>query len=383
MQSVYAYKQSEESNYELALDVIREKFAEELSIVGNEHKEAFAEKEKLAIAYFDHNYKKGTTEVMNEQLGEDSIKAGAQAVKRYQELLLKDFESFKIKMVNDTEKIYVRYLRYFKYLFDLAELSKKELDLKIERGAANLEKETQLHNLIYRNEAIALLKKNTELKEELESYKLTGEADWQQFKEWYVLLKKDNTFFENFQGKEKSFENDRLILRYLIKDFFFKNEALISEFERQDLLWAENRTIIRSMLLKTLKSLEEGVDSSAEILSISRNWDEDKEFFLRLYEKTINDEEEYQEEVIKHSKKWASDRIAKVDQILINMAIAEMMSFPNIPVKVTINEFIEISKIYSTPKSWQFINGILDSISNSMMKSGKIRKSGRGLIDNR
>jgi N utilization substance protein B len=83
------------------------------------------------------------------------------------------------------------------------------------------------------------------------------------------------------------------------------------------------------------------------------------------------------------SEKWRTERIAKVDKVLINMAITEMVNFPSIPVKVTINEYIDISKRYSTPKSWQFLNGMLDAISKQMIDEGKIKKSGRGLLDNK
>ena len=113
------------------------------------------------------------------------------------------------------------------------------------------------------------------------------------------------------------------------------------------------------------------------------NWDEDKEFFQNIFNFTIQSDRENKALIAQKTKNWDIDRLAFTDKIIISMAITEMQNFPSIPVKVSINEYIDISKTYSTPKSKQFVNGLLDVMAKELTESGKIRKSGRGLLDNK
>ena len=148
-----------------------------------------------------------------------------------------------------------------------------------------------------------------------------------------------------------------------------------------DLRWSENKPILKSLLAKTIKTLEENQPFS--LLELSYNWEEDLAFFKTIYNTTLAEEDTYEELIAKKSKNWDIDRIASTDMVMLEMAIQEMIHFPSIPVKVTINEYIEISKRYSTPKSKQFVNGVLDVIAVDLQKEGVIKKSGRGLIDNK
>ena len=136
------------------------------------------------------------------------------------------------------------------------------------------------------------------------------------------------------------------------------------------------------MVLKTIKSVE-SVESEMVLMELSKNWEEDLLFLENIFDFTVKNENDYHAIVAEKSKNWEIDRVALTDKIILEMALAEMMNFPSIPVKVTINEYIELSKLYSTPKSKQFINGILDVLSEELKKEGRIKKSGRGLLDNK
>ena len=115
-----------------------------------------------------------------------------------------------------------------------------------------------------------------------------------------------------------------------------------------------------------------------------QDWEDDQRvFFKNLFTDTISNDDEYENIVSDFAQNWATERIAIVDMIILKMAVCEMLNFPSIPVKVTINEYIELSKNYSTQKSKIFVNGMLDKISVKLEKDGKIKKSGRGLIDNK
>ena len=129
--------------------------------------------------------------------------------------------------------------------------------------------------------------------------------------------------------------------------------------------------------------MEESNRSDFELQELSYNWEDDKSFFVKLYENTNQVEPRYEALIAKKTKNWEIDRIAITDKIILDMAIAEMINFQSIPVKVTINEYIEVAKKYSTPKSKLFINGVLDVIAEELKSNGDIKKSGRGLIDNK
>ena len=161
----------------------------------------------------------------------------------------------------------------------------------------------------------------------------------------------------------------------------FKNETIVSYLESQSLHWAENQPIIKSLIVKTLKDLNEA--GEIKLAELTKNGEEDFQFLERLYTDVIEQNDFLEEQIQANTKNWDVDRIALTDRVILKLAVVEMMNSPSIPMKVTINEAIEISKIYSTPKSKQFVNGVLDVLANDLTSSGKIRKSGRGLIDNK
>lgn len=149
-------------------------------------------------------------------------------------------------------------------------------------------------------------------------------------------------------------------------------------FEEKDLNWHLNKDVVKSLSTKTFKvdALE---DLSLQPLALQ--WDDDKLFFEELFESTIQNDKDLVLWIGDQTKNWESDRLAMADFILLKMALTEMIKFSSIPVKVSINEYIELAKNYSTPKSGQFINGILDVISLRLIHEKIITKSGRGLID--
>jgi N utilization substance protein B len=136
------------------------------------------------------------------------------------------------------------------------------------------------------------------------------------------------------------------------------------------------------MVLKTFKNVTSD-DSNLQLSVLSNNWEEDKTFFEKLFQITVQKGKEFDNLIADKSKNWDIERIAIMDKIILKMAITEMIHFPSIPIKVTINEYIELSKKFSTPKSKKFINGILDVLSEELKEQGIIKKSGRGLIDNK
>jgi N utilization substance protein B len=140
---------------------------------------------------------------------------------------------------------------------------------------------------------------------------------------------------------------------------------------------------VKGLVEKTVKSYDPSASLPLALHTLSLNWDDDKDFIERLYDKAADLDPKFKELVANNTRNWEVDRLPLIDRMILEMAIAELLTFPNIPVKVSMNEYIELAKNYSTPKSRQFINGILDVIAKELKDSGEMKKSGRGLIDNK
>ncbi|MEM7109673.1 MAG: transcription antitermination factor NusB, partial [Bacteroidota bacterium] len=220
-----------------------------------------------------------------------------------------------------------------------------------------------------------------------ESLSLRENLDWSEcqseIRQWFKKVRSDEQYKAYLSAKSPSFDDDKIIVAYVIKDIIFKSDVIDKFMEEMDLNWSEDRAIIKSLVTKTVKSIEEDNLGDFKLQELSYNWEDDKSFFVKLYEDTLQVEPRYEDLIAKKTKNWEIDRIAMTDKIILDMAIAEMINFQSIPVKVTINEYIEVAKKYSTPKSKLFINGVLDVIADELRSSGDIKKSGRGLLDNK
>jgi N utilization substance protein B len=168
------------------------------------------------------------------------------------------------------------------------------------------------------------------------------------------------------------------MIKYILKTFILKHPSMAEYFEEKDLNWQLNKDVVKSLSTKTFKieALED-----LELQNIALQWDDDSVFFEQLFKFVVEEDKNLETWIGDQTQNWDNDRLAMTDLILLKMAIAEMINFSSIPVKVSINEYIELAKDYSTPKSGQFINGVLDVVSARLIKENIIKKSGRGLID--
>jgi len=203
-----------------------------------------------------------------------------------------------------------------------------------------------------------------------------------EIKEWFRDYVKPSEEYQAYIGIDQpTAEQDEEIVEAILKKIIFKNEVILNYFSEKDLNWTENKAVVRSLAAKVFKNVLNSEVS--DLPEIAMNWEEDKEFFQNIFNFTTERGAENRELIAQKTKNWDIDRLAFTDKVIISMAITEMQQFPSIPVKVSINEYIDISKTYSTPKSKQFVNGLLDVMSKELTEKGKIRKSGRGLLDNK
>lgn len=199
------------------------------------------------------------------------------------------------------------------------------------------------------------------------------------FRKLFLQVQESELYFEYMNNEETSYENDKNFAVNLFKTEIANSELLQHFFEESSIYWIDDLDHTCSMVLKTLKASKENVPF--EILPLYKENDSEKEFVIDLFRKTVAFNKENESLIEELTKNWELDRIAKMDVILLKMGITELQIFPEIPTKVTLNETIEISKFYSTPKSNIFINGILDKAIERLKKEKKIIKVGRGLLN--
>jgi N utilization substance protein B len=206
----------------------------------------------------------------------------------------------------------------------------------------------------------------------------TGAVNQEIFRKMYLQIMESEVFFEFMNNELEGFEEDRTFAVQLFKTEIANSSFLYHFFEEMSIHWIDDLDLCCSMVLKTLKSIPES--GKMNVLPLYKDNDDEKEFIVRLIRRTIECDKVNEELIQDLAQNWDLDRIAKMDMILLKMAITELQNFSSIPTKVTLNEYIEISKFYSTPKSNIFINGILDKAIVRLTNENKIIKIGRGLL---
>lgn len=205
------------------------------------------------------------------------------------------------------------------------------------------------------------------------------ELDFDYVKSNFKLLMESEKFNDYAKIKSPSLEEDRSIISYFFKEIVAPSEDFYDYIEDKELTWIDDLPVVNTFLLKMLNKINPQNATSLQFPEMN-SAEEDPQFAIDLLEKVVVNNDTLQEEMVGRTANWDSERIAVLDAIMIKMAMAELLFFPSIPTKVTMNEYIEISKDYSTPKSNIFINGILDKTIKDFDQSGRLNKSGRGLI---
>ncbi len=181
--------------------------------------------------------------------------------------------------------------------------------------------------------------------------------------------------YQAYMAKESlTYEDDRELWRKLYRTFIAQNDDIDELLEEQSLYWNDDKTIVDTFVLKTIKRFDPENGDGQELLPEFRD-DEDKEFASKLFRNAINNAEAYRGLMAGNTKNWNMERLAFMDILIMQVALAEILSFPSIPVSVSLNEYVEIAKMYSTPKSGGFINGMLDTIVNQLKKENKLNKA--------
>jgi N utilization substance protein B len=230
------------------------------------------------------------------------------------------------------------------------------------------------------NKVLLQIAKNSFLKDEFEHRKL---ENWYLNEEYVKLIYKaiteSDAYKKYMQTPTSTYDEDKNLIKILFEQIIAPNDKIYDYFEDDKLTWVDDIPIINTYILKQLKKVKEDSDPEFFLPELLKD-EEDMRYAKQLLAKTLIKNAELEKEIEGKTPNWDKDRIADIDAILLKMAICELLNFPSIPEKVTINEFLEIAKEYSTPKSSIFINGILDKLVKEYRVEGKLNKMGRGLL---
>jgi N utilization substance protein B len=297
------------------------------------------------------------------------------AMHQHQSDQLDKEEKFLFQSIENTQDLYLLLLSA------LVEIKKKEelyIDIASKKHLATKEERNPSLKFVH-NKVLMALANSEALEKALEERKI---KNWQQNDDIILFLiesiKASNLYRDYIKKSGSSFEEDRNFIAELYTEVIAPSEKLYDYLEDHKLTWLDDLPGINTLLLKQIKQLKSETDPI--IIPKVYKDEDDKEFVKNLFRKTVLNEVELSKEYIDKTPNWDVDRIAEIDTIILKMAICELLKFPSIPTKVTINEYLEIAKEYSTPKSSIFINGILDNLVKEFEKDKRLTKSGRGLL---
>ena len=271
---------------------------------------------------------------------------------------------------------------YLIMLSSLIEICKKESVFLNKSSLKHLAtpEERNPNEKFVKNRIFQILAENNSLSIALENRKINN---WILNDDYILLLlndiKQSKLYATYMSNAVNTFEEDRQFVIDMFMELIVTNEKLYDYLEDDKLTWIDDIPLVNTHIIKQLKAIRSSDDDNFRVPKLYKD-NEDKDFVKDLFRKTVLNEPEFAKEYVNKTPNWDSDRIAEIDTIILKMAICELLKFPSIPVKVTLNEYLELAKEYSTPKSSIFINGILDNLVKEFEANKKMIKTGRGLM---
>ena len=378
MQALYALRQAESSNQQLALDGINDLFQPDLNSMLPQNKRQLEGYRKLAGLLFTESIKSNQP-AQDDDAPNSVLKAANDGLTFYQVRGKKDRQHLAQMLIKQVNSIYDDYLLVLQLLVELGH-------------AARIDRERQYRDVdetpfpfesdLNDNRVVHALAAHQPLKNEVLRHSISWTDDLVFVrKALREVFKTDDTYRAYCEQKTHTEDEDQALAQYVLRTLLFKHETIRDHLAEIDLSWTENSEVVRGLAIKTLKSAQS--PAGLQLEPLTDDWEEDELFLNTLFEQSLKNNAEYEQLVAEQLQNWDVERVAMLDKIILKLALCELLSFPNIPVKVTINEYIELAKAYSTPKSGKFVNGILDNLSEKLIAAGQLRKSGRGLLDNK
>ena len=293
-----------------------------------------------------------------------------------------DISFFEKELFTSLDKVYSLYIYILTLFTDIHHTAHLVIDENKNKHLPNAE-DLDPNLKFLNNSLLVALSESNVLKKEIARQKISWQNDYHVVRKLYTDLRQTDLYKEYMMSSEKSDKEDKELLINLIVDFLSEHELLIHLFEEKNIHWADDNFVAFNSVIRTFENFDAsasaGLSTSFKLFPLLKDADDDKKFMSELFQKTIQYNKHYEDLIQEHTKNWELDRIASMDMLLMKMAIAEILHLPNVPVKVSLNEYIDISKEYSTPNSKTFVNGVLDKIIAQLKNSGEIQKAGRGL----
>jgi len=287
------------------------------------------------------------------------------------------------ELFRSLDKLYEIYIYQISLLTEIVDFSKKRMGENKQKffpTEDDLNPSTRfIDNRLYQQ-----LSNNKDMLNYIDRYKISWVDQEEMIRKLMGQIRTSPEFIEYMNKDKSTYTDDKEIFVKIIKKHLSRSEILQFYYEDKNIYWHDDFHTANLLLIKTIRSFEESWGENYKMPVVfekdphSRN-NEDKEFLVNLFRNTIMFSDEYEKLIDKKAKNWEMERIAVMDILIIKMALVELLELPSIPIKVTLNEYIELAKLYSTPKSKVFVNGILDKLISDLKGQNKIKKTGRGL----
>ena len=301
-----------------------------------------------------------------------------QSVYAYNRRVNPDIDAQEKFLKYSIEQMQDLYLLLIQLLVSMQEQAERFLTKSQQKYLATEIEKNPSHTFI-ENKLLNVIASNSLFSETIEKKKLNyWELDSEYVNILFNELREKQWYKDYLSIKETDYKEDQKFIVRLYKEIIAPNDKLYEYLEDKRLTWLDDFPLVNTAIVKMLGKISEKNASSLLVPNLYKN-DEDREYAIQLFRKVILNDEKLNSEIIGKTPNWDQDRIADVDLIILKMGIAEFLYFPSIPARATINEYLEISKEYSTPKSSIFVNGILDKIVKEFTENGKLNKMGRGL----
>ncbi|GMN09491.1 transcription antitermination factor NusB [Croceitalea sp. MTPC9] len=278
------------------------------------------------------------------------------------------------------DNMYTLYLLMFSLLTEIHQLAEKHVEHASKKYIASEDDNFPIPEKFLKNKLLQQIVSNSALQKEFSKRKL---QNWYLNDEYVKLIYKElvaSDIYKTYMlSNDGSYQNDKAVIIELYKEIIAPNEKIYEYFEDDKLTWIDDIPIVNTFIVKQLKKAKEDAPENFFLPRLLKD-KQDMVFANELLTKTLLNNAEWEKEIEGKTPNWDKDRIAEIDYILLKMGICELLNFSSIPEKVTINEYLEIAKEYSTPKSSIFINGILDKLVKEYKSNGKLQKIGRGLL---
>ncbi len=289
------------------------------------------------------------------------------------------------EMLKSLDKLYEIYIYQLSFLIEIVDFSKKRMEGNKQKFFPS-EDDLNPNTRFIDNQLYDQLANNKDLLKHIDKYKINWVDEEEMIRKLMVQIRESKDYIDYLSKSQSSYNDDKDAFIKIIKKQLSRSESLQYYYEEKSIYWYDDFHTANLLAIKTIKGYDSSWGENHKLplifgKEIDGSKNEDKEFVLNLFRKTMLKSDEYEDLIDKKVKNWEMDRIAVMDVLIIKMALVELLEFPSIPIKVTLNEYIELDKLYSNPKSKVFVLVVLDKLICDLKDQKKIKKTGRGLLE--